>query len=172
MLRGASNSPGSSFGPSARLGGSTRDFTQGLYNSLGALLGAGKTPTNPGKDSPQARRRAEILNEAATLIDLGDSAGGRALAQGLLKKNSRDVTALRLVGHSFLNERDYKQAERSYGQALAFASGNPTLQGELNTARTLQKSDDEVLKQGRRLIQAPTRRAEGLQLLARLTDRS
>ncbi|MEE9296790.1 MAG: hypothetical protein V3W34_17740, partial [Phycisphaerae bacterium] len=166
---------GSAFGPAAVVDGSTPDFTQGLYNSLGALLG---TANIRGAAAPSAAtsasqdRRAKTVASAAAKIDAGDFKGGRAEAEGLLEKNSADVTALHLIAHSYLGEQNYPKAEQFYARASALNPNSARLKGDLANARSLQKSDDEVLAAARRKLQSPSHRIEALRLLLHLSDRS
>lgn len=166
---------GSTFGPAFLMGGSSADYTQGLYNSLGTLLSSGQTRLSSGSPPPSntaTTKRAEALNAAATKLDLGDIEGGRADLERLVDSNGNDVTALHLIAISYMGERDYKQAERYYSRAAALSPDSARLQSDLANARSLQQSDEDVLAEGIRKIKSPAQRTEGLRLLAYLTDRS
>ncbi|MCH7813186.1 MAG: hypothetical protein IID40_04105 [Planctomycetes bacterium] len=164
----------STFGPAFLLGGSAANAAQGLYNQLGQLLAAGQSAFGAGPRTPShtQQKRAEALDRAATKIDFGDPAGGRADALQLIEQNGRDVTAIRLVAHSYLAEQKYKQAEQYYARALALAPNSNLLKGELANARDLQKDDDQVLGAARRQLKNGATRTQGLRLLLHLTDRS
>lgn len=165
---------GSSYGPAFLLGGSTADFSQGLYNSLSTLLNAGGTRLSAGtptRSSAYQEQRAKTLDLAASLIDVGNTRAGRAKAEELLDKNANDVGALHLIAHSYVAEQEYEQAERYYARAFALAPSSARLKGDLTNARALQKGNDEVLAEGRRKIQSPAQRTEGLRLLLHLSDR-
>ncbi|MCP4250720.1 MAG: hypothetical protein GY778_27080 [bacterium] len=164
----------SGFGPAFLLGGSTANPTQGLYNQLGQLLGAQQSAigTRPTTPSHTQQKRAEALERAATKIDHGDQRGGRADALQLVEQNGRDITAIRLVAHSYLTEQNYKQAERYYARALALAPDSALLKGELANARDLQEDDEQVLTAARRQLKNGATRTQGLRLLLHLTDRS
>ena len=155
------------FGPAFLLGGSTANAAQGLYNQLGQFLAAGRSAFSTGSRTPShtQQKRAETLDRAAAKIDFGDTAGGRADALELIEQNGRDITAIRLVAHSYLAEQNYKQAERYYGRALALAPNSNLLKGELANARDLQKDDDQVLATARRQLKNNATRTQGLRLL-------
>lgn len=160
----------SGFGPAFVFGGgSSPDFLRGLYSSLGALTGGTRsTITSAAFD----QKRLEGLRSAAAKIDAGDSAGGRAEVQALLQRNARDPAALALVARSYLDERDYKQAQQFYSRAAALLPGNARLQNDLENSRILEEDDTEVIRRARQKLEAPTTRTEGLRLLFLLTDRS
>ena len=170
---------GSGFGPTFLLGGmlggnSPIDTAQGLYNSLGQLIGA-QDPKSVARarafSATETRRRA-ALEAAAERINAGDAQGGRAAAKAMLKKNSQDASALALVGRSYVLERDYKQAEKYYSRAAALAPDHVRIQSDLANTRTLQGSDDEVLVVARRELKNPSTRNDALRLLFDLADRS
>lgn len=165
---------GSGFGPAVLLGGSAVDFTQGLYNAFGQLTALRRPiPTASSDVQTQAEKdRKRTLNEAAGKISSGDATGGRALAQTLVDENPRDVSALHLIGLSYLDERDYSKAEKFIGRALALAPSSSKLQGDFNNLKTLKKSDDEVLSIARRKIKSSSHRNEALRLLFHLADRT
>ena len=96
----------------------------------------------------------------------------RSNLQWLLARNADDVSATRLIAHSYLAQRDYKQAERFYSRAAGLKPGNARIRSDLSNVRTLQKNDDEVLREARRILKSPDRRVQGLRLLLRLADRS
>ncbi len=158
------------------LGSTSRSETPGsLYNSLGKLLGSDKVQAVAKKaerSSPAAIRLLESLKAAAASIDAGDTKGGRKQAQQLLRKQPNNATALHLVGQSYLVEKDYKLAERAYAKVAALAPNNARVKRDLADARTLQKSDDQVLKHARSKLISPAHRTDGLRLLLHLTDRS
>lgn len=168
---GATTVSGGNFSPTSAflLGGSTPDFASGGYNAQGLAIGTGTTQAT---SDPAAKHRAEQLRTAAEKIDAGDTAGGRAIAEKLLDRNASDLTALSLVAHSHLAERDYGQAEKFLSRALALAPSSVRLRGDLANVRTLQKSDDDVLTDARRQLKDPTQRSNGLRLLLYLSDRS
>ncbi|UCG32259.1 MAG: hypothetical protein JSU68_11395 [Phycisphaerales bacterium] len=164
------------FGPAFLLGGTTStSITSGLYTALGGALGGLSSNSAAARATyPSAAddKRRAALESAAAKIDAGDTRGGRAEAQALLNKNPRDPAALSIVAHSYLKEQDYKEAERYYAWALAFLPTNAALQSSLQNARTLQRSDDEVLAEARRRSSNPQTQTDGLRLLFYLTERS
>ena len=172
-----SSSSTSFFGPAFLLGGSasSKNTTSGLYTALGDAVGglssnAAAAWTTYSTAANEERRAA--LESAATLIDAGDTAGGREEAQALLDKNPRDPAALSIVAHSYLKEQNYKEAERYYARALAFLPSNASLQSSLQNVRTLQRSDDDVLAEAKHKLASPQTLTDGLRLLFYLTERS
>lgn len=170
---------GSSFGPAFLLGGvlnggSPLQAAQGLYNSLGQIIGAmdPQAAANAQAGSVTENRRQAALEAAADKINAGDAQGGRAAAEALLKKDSQNPSAIALVGRSYMLERDYKQAEKLFARAAALAPGSARIQSDLANTRTLQGSDEEVLTTARRKLKNPATREEALRLLFELTDRS
>ena len=166
---------GSLFGSAATFSGSIQDFTQGLYNSAGAMLGVSNTrlaaATNEASTTAQDKR-VQTITAAAAKIDGGDPKAGRALAESLLEKNSSDTAAVHLIAHSYLAEQNYKKAEQFYARASALSPDSELVKSDLANARSLQKSDDEVLADGRNKLKSPNHRIEGLKLLLHLSDRS
>lgn len=150
------------------------DFTQGLYNAYGQLAALRRPlPTgSTGRESPAAKQRNRTIEDAAKQITAGDTRGGRALAQTLIDKNPNDITALHLIGRSYMEERDYAKAERFIGRALALAPNSDKLQGDFNNLKTLKKSDEEVLSIARRKLKSPSHVTEALRLLFHLADRT
>jgi tetratricopeptide (TPR) repeat protein len=172
-----SSSSTSLFGPAFLLGGgaSSTGIAAGLYNVLGSALGGLTNGAAAGRAtylSAADEERRAALESAAAKIDAGDTAGGRAEALALLDTNPRDPAALSAVAHSYLKEQDYKEAERYYARALAFLPTNASLQSSLRNARTLQRSDDEVLAEAKRRLASPQTQTDGLRLLFYLTERS
>ncbi|MCH7591180.1 MAG: tetratricopeptide repeat protein [Planctomycetes bacterium] len=162
------------FGRSAfRLGDGGTSLTLGLYSSLGAFIGAAAARAALAKVPTEAQKaRTASIKTIIAKIDSGNTKGGRQGAKKLLEKNANDVTALRLVAHSYIEEQDYKKAERSYLRAAALAPNSRAVKTDLANARTLQKSDDEVLVEARRKLKSPTHEIGAVRLLMRLTDRS
>ena len=162
------------FGTSAfKLGNGGSSIALGLYSSLGAFIGNGAAIAALSNVPTEAEKaRTASIKVIIAKIDSGDTQGGRAGAEKLLERNSNDVTALRLVAHSYLEEKNYKKAERSYLRAAALAPDNPFVKTDLANAQALQKSDDEVLALARRKLKSPTHEIGAARLLMRLTDRS
>ncbi len=158
----------SSSGSAYKLSSSVRNFSNGLYNSLGAAIGSRLTMAAP----LLTRERSNTLKNIATKLDTGDNAGGRADAEKLLAANANDAVAIRLVAHSYMNEKNYKEAERAYSRALSLVPSSTGLRSDLANARSLQKSDREVVSDARRKIGSPSTRVEGLRLAMRLSNRS
>ncbi len=168
-----STASGAGFGPPFVLGGSTQDFSEGLYNAIGDLQGAASTaPTVPATPSAAEEKRTDQLTDAAEKIGTGDIQAGREQAEALIENNADDASALYLVGYSYAQELNYEKAEQFYIRAAYFEPNNQQLQTDLATARSLQKSDESVLAEARTKIASPERRDEGISLLLRLTDRS
>ncbi|MFQ5591394.1 MAG: tetratricopeptide repeat protein [Phycisphaerae bacterium] len=168
----ASGATGSSFGPAFLLSESRTNYAQGLYDSLGALVASGRLREVPARPQQEVDSRTAALKAIAAKIDSGDARGGRADAMRLLEGRADDITALRLVAHSYLAERNYPSAEQYYMRASALAPDNVTLRQDVTIARELQRSDSDVLRYARRLIARPYERDTGMRLLLRLTDRS
>lgn len=162
----------SSFGPAFKLGAATTNFAQGLYNSLGSLLTSQMVSGVPTTDSRAAEERLETLKAIAAKIDSGDVKGGRDDALKLLERRADDITVIRLVANTYLAEKNYVEAERYSKRAAGLVPGNATLRGDVTIAAALQKNDQEVLAEARRLVKTPEQRTTGLRLLLRLTDRS
>ncbi len=170
--RSPSSSSGAGFGPAFALGGSAPIQMQG-YDAYGQQLAAKRSAVSgPASSSKAAKERLAILHRAAAKIDTGFTESGRADAETLLAKNGSDTTALRLVAHSYLAEKNYEEAERAYTKALALAPDSARLRGDVENMRELQKSDDEVIRLAKRKIKNGQRREDGLRLLIHLTDRS
>ncbi len=174
LLGGGGSGNGFGAQPAFVLGGSTTNFASGIYSNLGGALGI--TQPNVQAGGVAAERRAEerrsTINQAAALIDAGNTAAGRRVAERMLDERGDDVTAIRLVGLSYLAEQDYVQAERFFARAAGLRPGDAELRADADTARILQQSDDEVLEQGRRRLDNPGQRVEGIRMLLRLSDRS
>lgn len=163
------------FGPAFVVGGSKPDFAAGLYNSLGNLLGADAVASPPPDSKPLSaaeKERAARLASAAGKIDAGDNAGAREDANAVLERNPSDTGALNLLAQSHVGDRNYKQAEQVYARAAALNPDNVVLQTGLANARSLQKSDADVLAEASRKISSPSHRTESFGLLLRLIERS
>ncbi len=170
---GASNKL-EAFGTSAfLLGDGETSITQGLYGTVGTFIRAAEARAAMAKIPTEAEKeRTASIKTIIGKIDSGDTKGGRQGAKKLLQKNAGDVTALRLVAHSYLEEQDYKRAERYYLRATALAPDSQAVKTDLANARTLQKSDDDVLAEARRKLKSPAHEIGAARLLMRLTDRS
>ncbi len=154
------------------LSGSKTDHLAGLYSSLGNMIATQRSSQTSSTNTPANKKREAALKIAAAKIDGGDIKGGRDEAKRLVAKNANDITAIRLVAVSYLVERDYVKAERYYVKAAALAPSDTRLKGDLANVRTLQKSDDEVLKEAKRKLESPSDRSAGLRLLQNLSARS
>ena len=166
-------SGGSQSTPAFTFGGSVESYTQGLYDSMGQLLGSSSTgATQAPADSEAGRQRAAAINSIADKIDQGNTAGARADADEWLKSNGSDVTVVHLVAHSYLLDQNYEQAERWYARASSLAPDSTDLQAYAELSRTLQKSDEEVLDEGKRKMAGAATRSEGARLLLLLTERN
>ncbi len=166
---------GSSFGPAFIVGGSAQATSSGLYSSLAPLLSTSTGTASLPKSAAQAeseKLRGETLRSAAQSIQEGDFAAGRKRLDEVLERNASDVSAIRILAFSYMEELDYEQAEQIYSRALALAPGNAVIRSEFEDSRTLQKSDDDVLSVARGKLKNLTQRSEGLQLLVKLTNRS
>ena len=174
LLTGTGSGNNSGSGAAYTLGGSTTDFTSGIYSNLGNLLGV--TQPNIQVGGAAAEKRAEerqaTINQSAALIDAGNTAAGRRIAEEMLDERGDDITAIRLVGLSYLAEQDYVQAERFFSRAAGLRPGDSELRADAEAARILQRSDDEVLAEGRKRLDNAGQRVNGIRLLLRLTDRS
>jgi len=164
----SATSGASRFGPAYLLGGSTKRYDRGLYTALQRQVGWDGTVAS----QVLARQRAAALKEAADLIRAGATAAGRDRALELLERDANDVTALRLVGHSYLLEGNYAEAERYLRRAAGAAPDNAAVREDLRIAVTLQASDEEVLHAARSRLSKAATRTEGLRLLSYLAARS
>ena len=146
-----------------------------LYALLARGIETGKSlPADGANGLPSKVQtdRRNMIKLAAAQIAVGQVQRGRETAQRVLDQHKNDVDALRVVGSSYLEERNYKQAERVYARAAGLSPNNPILNDELRVVKTLQESDEHVLSVARRKMKDPGQRESGFRLLGYLSRRS
>ncbi len=154
--------------------GNSSSYSQSLYNAQGSLLSASIPQIPQDFNAPPTRaeiERSEKLQRAANLIDAGYTRAGRGMAEELVVKDSTDVAAVRLIGTAHLLDQSYKDAERFFARAASLAPGSASIEADLSLSRTLQKDDDEVLREAKRKLESPSHVSEGLRTLQHLSRR-
>ncbi|MEK6643490.1 MAG: tetratricopeptide repeat protein [Planctomycetota bacterium] len=160
----ASTASTSGFGPDFLLSviGSRSTSGGAVYDSNGRLI-------TENENSPNVKFRTQALEQAKTLLKIGDPAGARAAANSVLKRNSSDAIAAAYVGRTYLAEGNYEVAQRYFSRA-ASGSDSEQIQSDLRIAQVLGKGKDEALGEIKRLLRQPATSREGAQLAAYVLD--
>ncbi|MBN1345943.1 MAG: tetratricopeptide repeat protein [Phycisphaerae bacterium] len=120
----------------------------------------------------ESDERSEVINSAVEALNAGDNAKARGIAQGMLDENGQDASAAHIIGRTYMEERDYEQAEAYFARAATLAPSSERFASDLVTARLLQESDSDVLDETKRMLRDPSRQIEGIRVLGYLADRS
>lgn len=126
------------------------------YSALGGTL--------PAYNSPEGKARAAKLEEATSLLNGGDSAGARAVAEILVAKNPQDSIAVYILGRTHLADGDYSKAVKQFERAAAGAPGSKDIAADLKAAKTLERGLDVATDEARRLLKNRSTAADGLRL--------
>jgi tetratricopeptide (TPR) repeat protein len=185
---GTSGATGTDSGPAAFLDlsgdTSSNDYSANDYSQLSSTvlqsLALGNAVLNASAQLSAIAAASSRIDEAhsarlkSAQDDLanGDAAGARQIGQDLLKENGQDAAAAHIIARSYLAEGDYDSAAKYFARAASMAPGSERFQADLSNARLLQKPDDQVLQEARRLVSQSDTRMQGIRVLAYVASRS
>jgi len=162
---GVSSLIAGTFGPDFLL-----SVTQAGTQTLGAAYDASGLSLLPPADSRAGRQRAAAVKSAQNDLQAGRMADARKTAEGLLRRNPGDTTALYLIGRSYLAEGSYQNAELFLARAAAATSDNALIEMDLHAARILQRGTAAAVAEVERLLKVNRDETEGLRLANYVLD--
>ncbi len=167
-----STQSGSSFGPAATfsLSGDTSSFDE-TYSQLAslALLTPANTAAAPSQQMSEAEEKA--LDEAFTMIEDGLFDEAEIALKSILQKNKSNAFAIHATGIIEQARGDYEEAEKLFRRADFLASGRG-YGDDADNARLLSEDDDTVIEEAAALIDNPSTRERGINVLLHVAERS
>jgi tetratricopeptide (TPR) repeat protein len=142
-----------------------------LYTQLAGLSLQLRAPTAPQLSPRQQEAEQEAIEQATALRIQGAFDQARDVIAGVLEDNPTNAVAIHALGAIELDLGNYEAAEGYFRKAHYF---DPSygFDRDASNARILQRDDDHVLEQARRLTANPDTRGDGVRLLIALTRRS
>lgn len=168
------DSAGGGFGPSSLLSlgsGASSDSSSDLYTNLAGLGVQLNTQLPPTISEEQAKREKEAIEYATVLRANGLYDDSRKVLDELLAENPTNGVAVHALGAIELELGEYEKAESLF-QKAHYLTPQYGFDSDAANARTLQRDDDYVLDQARRMVAQPDSTDQGTRLLVTLTRRS
>jgi tetratricopeptide (TPR) repeat protein len=139
----------------------------GVLNPQGTL---GAIPKQQVSEE-QAAYETEQVSLALSHTEMGEFDEAREILNAVLVGNATNDVAVHALGFTEQAAGNYEQAEQYYRKAHVLDS-TVGYEQDANNARTLMKSDDEVVERARAYLKTPEYREEGIRLLMAVTERN
>ncbi len=141
---------------------------------LSSVMGTGSGSSGiPQMHRSKEQQAVEVkaIETALEYVNGGDIEAGRKLMNELLDENPTNAAAVQVLGLAAQAEGKYEEAEQLFMKAHAIEPATG-YDNDAANARILQKSDSEVYRKAVQMLEAPSRKEEGIRLLMTLTERN